>query len=246
MISLFAEIVRNFLIWCYVLITVPTFWLVAIITKRHSLATIWCEGLLWLLGLRIKVSGHGLPPRGRQYVFFSNHQSQLDVPVLEKVLRDYNIRFLAKKSLFKIPFFGWGIGALGYIPVDRDDPREGLKSIIACVESLKKDRISLVVFPEGTRSATGELLPFKIGGFLVPLKAGVAICPLVIIGTRDVLPKGSLWFNLRKRKEIIVTIGPVIEVEGLSLKDKTYLAEEVRKFMEGVLEENKKFVSSVR
>lgn len=246
MLPLIAEIFRNFLIWCYILITVPTFAILAILARRHILATLWCEGLLWFLGLSVKVKGESLPPRGRQYVFFSNHQSQLDIPVLEKVLRDYNIRFLAKRSLFKIPFFGWGIGALDYIPVEREDPREGLKSIIACVEKLKNDRVSLVVFPEGTRSATGELLPFKIGGFLIPLKAGVAVCPLVISGTREILPKGSLWFYLRRRREITVTIGPVIEVSGLTLKDKTYLAERVRSFMETVLTEEKKTDSVAR
>lgn len=241
-----AEILRNLLVWCYVLITVPIFSILAIIIKRHGLATLWCEGLLWVLGLRVEIRGLSLPPRNRQYVFFSNHQSQLDIPVLERVLKDYNIRFLAKRSLFKIPFFGWGIGALGYIPVEREDPREGLKSIIACVERLKRDKISLVIFPEGTRSPTGELLPFKVGGFLIPLKAGVAICPLVISGTREVLPKGRLWFNLRRGRNITVTVGPVIEVEGLTLKDKTLLAGQVRSFMESVLGEKKESTSIAR
>ncbi len=155
-----------------------------------------------------------------------NHQSQLDIPVLERVLKDYNIRFLAKKSLFDIPFFGWGIKALGYVPVEREDPKEGLKSLLACVEKLKEG-FSLVVFPEGTRSRTGELLPFKIGGFLIPIKAGVPVCPVAIWGTIEILPKGSLWMKLKKR-EVKVYIGPVIDVSGLTLKDKNLLAERVR------------------
>lgn len=173
------------------------------------------------------------PPKHRNYVFISNHQSQLDIPVLEVLLKDYNVRFLAKKSLFSIPFFGWGIRALGYVPVDREDPKEGLKSLLACVERVKEG-VSLIVFPEGTRSATGELLPFKVGGFLIPLKAGVPICPLAIWGTREILPKGRLWFNL-KRRVVKVSLGPVIEVEGLTLKDKTKLADMARDFIEKAL-----------
>ncbi len=173
------------------------------------------------------------PPKDRNYVFISNHQSQLDIPVLEVLLKDYNVRFLAKKSLFSIPFFGWGIRALGYVPVDREDPKEGLKSLLACVERVKEG-VSLIVFPEGTRSATGELLPFKVGGFLIPLKAGVPICPLAIWGTVEILPKGRLWFNL-KRRVIKVALGSVIEVEGLTLKDKTKLVDMARDFIEKAL-----------
>lgn len=153
----------------------------------------------------------------------SNHQSQLDIPVLETVLEPYNIRFLAKKSLFNIPFFGWGIRILGYVPIEREDPREGLKSIFLCLERLKEG-YSLVVFPEGTRSKTGELLPFKLGGFLIPLKAKVKVVPVTIWGTKDILPKGSIWFKLRNSKEIRVYIGKPIDTSDFSLKDKKNLA----------------------
>ena len=221
-----SEIFRNFLLWLYILITVPLFGTLAIITKWHFWARLWCELLLKILGIRIRVFAENWPEKGKNYVFMCNHQSQLDIPVLERVLKDYNIRFLAKKSLFDIPFFGWGIKALGYVPVEREDPKEGLKSLLACVEKLKEG-FSLVVFPEGTRSRTGELLPFKIGGFLIPIKAGVPVCPVAIWGTIEILPKGSLWMKLKKR-EVKVYIGPVIDVSGLTLKDKNLLAERVR------------------
>lgn len=228
-----VEVLRNLLVWLYVVVTVPLFGTLAILTKRHFWARLWCEWLLKILGIRMEVYVDSWPPKDRNYVFISNHQSQLDIPVLEVLLKDYNVRFLAKKSLFSIPFFGWGIRALGYVPVDREDPKEGLKSLLACVERVKEG-VSLIVFPEGTRSATGELLPFKVGGFLIPLKAGVPICPLAIWGTVEILPKGRLWFNL-KRRVIKVALGPVIEVEGLTLKDKTKLVDMARDFIEKAL-----------
>lgn len=225
-----VEILRNLFCWLYVLLFTPVFGTLAIITKRHYWAYLWCKLLLKILGIKIKVIQEEDLDTKRNYVFMCNHQSQLDIPVLEEVLKAYNVRFLAKKSLFDIPFFGWGIRALGYVPVEREDPKEGLRSLLACVEKLK-DGYSLVVFPEGTRSSNGELLPFKKGGFLIPLKSGTTTCPVSIWGTKDILPKGKLWFNLRN-PEVRVYIGKPIEVRGLTLRDKNYLLEEVRRAIE--------------
>ncbi len=233
MLVILKEVLRNFLLWMYVLTTVPIIGLLAIITKRHFFAWLWCKGLLNISGIKINLVEGSLPPKGKNYVFMSNHQSQLDIPVLEVLLRDYNIRFLAKKSLFNIPFFGWGIRALGYIPVEREDPKEGLRSLLHCIEKLKKG-ISLVIFPEGTRSKSGELLPFKRAGFLIPIKAGVDLCPVVIWGTKNILPKGSLWFKLKQR-EVKVMLLPPIPAKDFSVRDKNFLAERVRASMEEAL-----------
>ncbi len=223
---LIQEVLRNLLVWLYVMISVPVVGLLSILTRKKFWARLWCEWLLKVLGIRIVVLGNPLPPKGQRYVFMSNHQSQLDIPVLEVLLKDYDIRFLAKKSLFKIPFFGWGISALGYIPVEREDPKEGLRSLLACVSALQSG-VSLVIFPEGTRSRTGELLPFKKGGMLVPLKAQVPVCSVAIFGTKDILPKGSLWFHSNKR-EVYVYVGSLIETKGMTLRDKEKLFQMVR------------------
>jgi 1-acyl-sn-glycerol-3-phosphate acyltransferase len=209
------------------MISVPVMALLAILIRKKFWARLWCEWLLKLLGIRIVAFGNPLPPRGQRYVFMSNHQSQLDIPVLEVLLKDYDIRFLAKKSLFKIPFFGWGISALGYIPVEREDPKDGLRSLLACISALQSG-VSLVIFPEGTRSLTGELLPFKKGGMLVTLKAQVPVCPIAIYGTKDILPKRSFWFHLNKRREVYVYVGSLIETKGMTLKDKEKLSQMVR------------------
>lgn len=233
------EIIINLLVWIYCVITVVTFGTLVFFIRKHFWVRIWCKGLIKLLGVRLKVYKEENLPKG-VYVFMSNHQSQLDIPVLETVLEPYNIRFLAKRSLFNIPFFGWGIRILGYVPVEREDPREGLKSIFLCLERLREG-YSLVVFPEGTRSKTGELLPFKLGGFLIPLKAKVKVVPVTIWGTKDILPKGSIWFNLCNSREIKIYIGKPIDTSDLSLRDKKNLALLVKQEMENglkILKEN--------
>ncbi len=220
------EILRNFFLWLYLLLTVPTFGIMAILIRKHFFATFWCKGLLKTLGIQVEVVKKKELPKGI-YIFMANHQSQLDIPVLEKVLEPYNIRFLAKKSLFKIPFFGWGIKALGYVPVERENPKEGLRSVLACVERIKEG-VSLVIFPEGTRSATGELLPFKLGGFVIPLRSKIPVVPVTILGTRDILPKGALWFRVSAGKKVKVYIDEPVKIENLSGRDKEKLAQMVR------------------
>lgn len=228
--KIIKEIIINILVWIYSIVTVVSFGILVLFIRKHFWARIWCKGLLKILGIKIKVYKEENLPKDI-YVFMSNHQSQLDIPVLEKVLEPYNIRFLAKKSLFNIPFFGWGIRILGYVPVEREDPREGFRSIFLCLEKLKEG-CSLVIFPEGTRSQTGELLPFKLGGFLIPIKARVKVVPIAIWGTKDILPKGSLWFNLRKIQEVKVYLGKIIDTSDFSLKDKKNLAILVRQEIE--------------
>jgi len=231
------EVFRNLLLWIYALITVPLFGSLALVIRRHFWARVWCKGLLRVLGIRINAYWKTWLPRDKRYVFVANHQSQLDIPVLEEVLEDYDIRFLAKKSLFQIPFFGWGIKALGYIPIEREDPRKGLKSIVECVKRIKEG-VSVVVFPEGTRSKTGELLPFKTGGFLIPLKADVPVVPVAILGTREILPKGSLWFKTRY-KEVKVWIGEPIFKDKDFWRNKKALAEFTREIIGQAIEELK-------
>ncbi len=230
------SIIRNLVLILFVLISVPLFGtaaiLIALFERRkllsHKIAWFWCRIILFLSGVRLEVEGLERLTPGQRYVFFANHQSQMDIPVLEEALKDFEIRFLAKRSLFRIPFFGWGLAALGYIPVERDDPREGLRSLIACAERVREG-YSVVVFPEGTRSPDGRLLPFKTAGFLIPIKAGVPAVPVAILGTRKILPKGSLFV---RPGEVRVIVGDPLPTEGLTKRDKDRLAKEVRAFLE--------------
>ena len=228
---------RNFALWIFVLLSVPLFGTVAILLSffsrplAHRVAWLWCRMVLLISGVKLRVKGREHLEPGKRYVFFANHQSQMDIPVLEEALRDFEIRFLAKRSLFQIPFFGWGIRAIGYIPVEREDPREGVKSLLACVERIREG-FSVVVFPEGTRSPDGRLLPFKIAGFLLPIRARVPAVPVAIRGTREILPRGSLYV---RPGTVEVTIGPPLSTEGLTSRDREALARKVREFMEEAL-----------
>ncbi|RUM89619.1 MAG: 1-acyl-sn-glycerol-3-phosphate acyltransferase [Thermodesulfatator sp.] len=229
---------RNLALWIFALISVPLFGTVAILISpfsrplAHKVAWLWCRLVLLISGVRLEVKGGEHLEPGKRYVFFANHQSQMDIPVLEEALRAFEIRFLAKRSLFKIPFFGWGIWAIGYIPVEREDPREGVKSLLACVERIREG-FSVVVFPEGTRSPDGRLLPFKTAGFLLPIRSRVPAVPVALRGTRKILPRGSLYLHPGK---VEVLVGPPLPTEGLGPRDRERLAREVRKFLEKALE----------
>jgi 1-acyl-sn-glycerol-3-phosphate acyltransferase len=154
-------------------------------------ARTWCRHLLCLLGIRVIVKG-GEKLAGRErYVFFANHQSALDIPILYSEL-PYPLCFIAKKELFLIPFFGWGMAAVGHVNIDRSSPRKARKSLARGVERLKRNFFSLILFPEGTRSVDGTLGEFKQGSFSLALEAGVTVVPVALRKANERLPKKSL------------------------------------------------------
>ncbi len=184
-------------------------------------ARLWCIHLLFLCGIRVKtVGGDKLDGRGR-YVFIVNHQSYFDIPVLHAGL-PYSLSFIAKKELFFIPFFGWGMAAAGHIWIDRQNARAARASITRAIAMLKRKNISLVLFPEGTRSVTGEVGEFKRGSFALAFEAGVPVVPVTICGTRDILPKRSGRF--RPGTATLVIGDPIAPAELAGL-DKTRLSE---------------------
>jgi 1-acyl-sn-glycerol-3-phosphate acyltransferase len=149
---------------------------------------------------------------GRTFVVMSNHQSHYDVPVLYHVLGP-NMRMVAKKELFGVPVFGQALRAAGFIEVDRQDRARA----IASLDDAKRHLASgthIWIAPEGTRSTTGELLPFKKGGFVLALDVGAPVLPISIRGTRDVLRSHGL--RSRRGVEVTVTIHPPIETAPLA------------------------------
>jgi 1-acyl-sn-glycerol-3-phosphate acyltransferase len=126
---------------------------------------------------------------------------------------------MAKKELFRIPVFGWGIRVLGHLPVDRSRARKARESILAAVRKVRGEDISLLVFPEGTRSVTGELGEFKPASFALAIEAGVEVLPIALSGTHRILGKKS-W-RIRPGK-IGLSIGMPISLDhnrGMSKKD---------------------------
>ena len=176
----------------------------------YGISRFWAWVILKSGGVSFSVNGLShIDPR-QQYVFMVNHQSNIDIPVLVQSLPAFQLRWIAKKELLWVPFFGWALWAAKHITVDRSDRFNALGSLKKARQRMKSG-ISLVVFPEGTRSGDGHLLPFKRGGFLLAVKTLTPIVPVTISGSGMILPKGD-W-RLRGGK-IAVTLGAPVSVEN--------------------------------
>ncbi len=164
------------------------------VPRRHDVlfrvSQMWGRGLLWFSGVRVRVKFEvDLKDEG-PYVFMSNHQSLFDIPVLITSVPGQG-RFLAKRSLFRIPIFGWAMQAAGFIAIDRDNRGSARDSFADAVARLRSGA-SALVFPEGTRSPDGELLPLQRGGFLLAIKSGLPIVPVGIRGSLRAKQRDSL------------------------------------------------------
>jgi 1-acyl-sn-glycerol-3-phosphate acyltransferase len=191
----------------------------------------WLVIVIFFSGIKMNVHGLEKLDRKRDYIFMANHVSALDIPILQAAL-PFRTAFMAKKELFYIPFFGWGIAVSGHIPVDRKNPSRARKSMERAVTALRTGRNSLIVFPEGTRSKTGELGPFKLGVFSIAVEAGANIVPIALKGTHRILPKGSFYIN---PMPVTVQIGEPVSSSGFDRKNKSVLARLVRDRIEDML-----------
>ena len=140
-------------------------------------------------GVRVSVEGLDRLVPGRTYVFVSNHQSIYDIPILFWSL-PYQLRIVAKESLGNFPFLGWHLRRTGHMLVDRTRPAR--TAMFSWAASLTSRGLSLLVFPEGTRSRDGRVSAFKGGSFLLALEAGLPVVPLSVVGSRHVMLKGRL------------------------------------------------------
>jgi 1-acyl-sn-glycerol-3-phosphate acyltransferase len=187
----------------------------------YVLARVCVRVGLFLAGVRVRVSGLEHLADWRNTVLMANHESQLDPPVLLHAL-PVDIKVLVKKELFKVPFLGTAMLGAGLIPVDRGNRERARISIERSVSALRSG-LCFLVFPEGTRSATGELGPFKKGVFLAAMEAGSRIVPIALRGTRAVLPRGR--FSI-KPGEVTVELLPPLAADPAGDRDR--LIEEVR------------------
>lgn len=178
-----------------------------------------------VLGVDLVATGAHQVPAGRAYVYMSNHQSHLDIPMLYATLPSPTIRMLGKKELFKIPLWGRGLRAAEFIEVDRSNHTRARQSIDYAAR-LIRDGVSIYLAPEGTRSVTGTIGPLKKGGFHLAKDTQTPIVPVAIKGTIDILPRGSRVMHTGQRVD--VTIGAPIQVEGRTIED---LMSEVSAFL---------------
>jgi 1-acyl-sn-glycerol-3-phosphate acyltransferase len=155
----------------------------------HWCARTWSRLILTTTRVTIDVDGLERLVPGRTYVFVSNHQSIYDIPILFWSL-PYQLRIIAKESLGRFPFLGWHLRRTGHMLVDRKRPDRA--AIFSWASRLTSQGLSLIVFPEGTRSRDGRVARFKGGSFFLALEAGLPIVPLSVIGSRHVMLKGRL------------------------------------------------------
>ena len=177
----------------------------------------WARTILFVTGVRLRVLHLERIEAGRSAVIVANHSSMADILVLFAGL-PVQIRFMAKRSVFRTPILGWGIAAAGFVPVDRGDSVRGRLSVAVALKRLSGGR-SIVVFPEETRSS-GELLPFKKGAALVAIRAGLPMLPIAIVGTSRVLPRGSLRSS---PGPVTLVVGEPIETSGKTDEDRNDL-----------------------
>ncbi|HEY6930901.1 MAG TPA: lysophospholipid acyltransferase family protein [Thermoanaerobaculia bacterium] len=215
---------RSLFVWLGIAVSTAGFGLPAILAAYVpprgdwflSFARGWSRTILAFSRISVTMRHAERLAPGRSFVVVSNHESYADVLVLLSQL-PMQVRFLAKRSIFRVPILGWSIHAAGFVPVDRGDAARSVSTVDTALKRLRSGK-SLVVFPEETRTRTGELAPFKKGAALLALKTGHPLLPVGIAGTRNVLPRGA-W-NMKPGR-VVLAIGTPIEVAGRSAKDRS-------------------------
>jgi 1-acyl-sn-glycerol-3-phosphate acyltransferase len=191
---------------------------------QTKMARLWGRSILFFARVKVEAKGLEHIKTGQGYVFASNHLSYMDTPtILSSIPVDF--RFLAKEELFKIPFMGDHLKRAGHIAVPLDDPRASIRTLTMAAKTIQSLGISLLVFPEGGRSETGELREFKDGAAYLAIKAQAPIVPLAIIGTREVLPMHGKKIT---RGRVRLIIGEPIPTAGLTIRNRDELTATVR------------------
>ena len=188
---------------------------------QHGIARRWSRMLLAFAFARCRVTGmEKIHPHG-SYVLVANHASYMDIPAILATV-PLQMRFFAKKGLFSVPFLGWYMRRAKYFEVARDDVRARLKSMAEGAKLMKERGVSVLLFPEGGRSETGEIRPFKGGAAYIAIKAGVPVVPIALVNTRVILPMHSMLLH---PGTIEVRVGDPIDTSTMTLHDRAALDE---------------------
>ena len=242
------DIIRSIWIWfsgiTFILLAFPVsllLWLISLLFDRKRLMNNrWMvfQGLvlirmnpMW----KVKPEGRSRIDRKQEYVIISNHQSILDIVVFN-IIR-HKLRWVSKIEVFKVPLLGWSMRMAKYIGLERGNKHSVARMMEECVESLN-DHISVVIFPEGTRSLTGRIGKFKSGAFQLALKTGKPILPVVLDGTGDILPKKGMIFR-NKRIVRVRVLDPVFPPD-FGTDNPEVLAERMQKIMTAELDDLRK------
>ncbi len=220
-------VLRYFLVVVYTLVwgTIGT---VLGLMDRSGNGVIWVgrNWVAWILsacGIRVVSEGVDDLDPSRPAVFMSNHQSVIDIAALVHTI-PFGFRFVVKRELTRIPFFGWPVSLGGHVIIDRGDRPKALRSLAKAADQIAGGT-HVIMYPEGTRSPTGRLQAFKKGGFHLAITAQVPIIPVTVSGTQRITPKRSLRIESGQVK---IRYGKPIPTKGLTPADRHALAEEVR------------------
>jgi len=229
------SLITYVLILAYIAVAGPLGLIVGVVLRSKNGLYRLGHGGVWLAltlaGIRSLVSGREHLP-DRAAVFCANHESNVDPPVLFEVLHP-RLHVLYKAELHKLPIMGAVFDVAGFVPIERRDREKAMASIARGADSLRAGN-SFLIFPEGTRSRTGDLLPFKKGGFIMAIEAQAPIVPVAIQGGRNAMRKGSA---LVRPVRTSVRIGKPVPTTGLGLDDRDALIARVRAEVQKLLDE---------
>src|SRR6185295_759968 len=189
----------------------------------YSPVRLFIRAGLAMVGVRVELTGLERLDPHQTYIFTPNHQSLIEVPLWVTYL-ERNIAYLGKKEVFKYPIFGYGMRLVGVVPVDRSNSPAAVESAKLATENLRRGK-SYAVYPEGTRSRDGGLLPFKKGAFVMAIDAGVPVVPVTISGATRIMPKGQIKVF---PSTVRVTIHEPIPTDGYSRENIARLMEKTR------------------
>lgn len=193
----------------------------------------WGAAVLAVVGAKVTVVGAEKIDPAANYVVASNHGSLMDISVLFGWL-PVPFKFLAKRELLKVPFIGWYLNRDGHLTVDRKSLRSSIESTNECARLIREKRLSVLIFPEGTRSPDGELQRFRDGAAFLAIQSGVPLLPVGIVGAYDILPARSSWFM---PGEIELRFGDPISVEGLTSRDRAVLTARLEQAVRDLLDQ---------
>lgn len=200
---------------------------------QHWFARMWSWLILKTAGCPLQVEGMDHIDTSQPHIYAVNHISALDIPTLYCGL-PFQFRIMAKKELFRYPFLGWHLKWSGQIPIERENARASLRSLMRASETVRSG-MPLVVFPEGGRTKDGLVQPFLGGAFYVAIKAGVEIIPMALIGTRECLPMNTYVIRPTPFR---LLVGEAISTEGLTPRDMDGLAARTQKAVEDLFYEH--------
>ena len=191
--------------------------------QSHKVAALWSRLICRWNGIKVEVSGKENILVDQPQIFIANHQGYYDIFTLAGYLT-VQLRWVSKAVLFRVPFMGWAMRAAGYIPVERNNRKQSYQAFLNTLEAIKEGS-SVVIFPEGTRSEDGSIGVFKKGSQLLAQRAKVPMVPVAIIGTRDIIRKGSMLFH---PGTVRIIISPCIALEEKDAKKGDEILQEIR------------------